>query len=106
MLWLLRPVGASSRYEFVDDRGVTEGVLHSRFMDTKVVFDQMGQSLRLSRIRRAVDQLDRASDIELDLRGTPYEIQVWNLLREIAVGELRSARGEVGHARRDCSDQY
>jgi AraC family transcriptional regulator of adaptative response/methylated-DNA-[protein]-cysteine methyltransferase len=24
------------------------------------------------------------------LRGTPYEIQVWNLLREIAVGETTS----------------
>jgi AraC family transcriptional regulator of adaptative response/methylated-DNA-[protein]-cysteine methyltransferase len=26
----------------------------------------------------------------LDLRGTPYEIQGWNLLREIAVGETTS----------------
>ena len=35
-------------------------------------------------------QVLRPSDIALDLRGTPYEIQVWNLLREIAVGETTS----------------
>ncbi|HWO00070.1 MAG TPA: methylated-DNA--[protein]-cysteine S-methyltransferase, partial [Blastocatellia bacterium] len=60
------------------------------FMDAEVVFDQTGLSLLLSCIRRAVDQPDGGSDIELDLRGTPYEIQVWNLLREIAVGETTS----------------
>ena len=87
-------VAASDRgvvaLEFVDDRNVTEELLRSRFMDAKVVFDQAGLSLLLSCIRRAVDQPDGGSDIELDLRGTPYEIQVWNLLREIAVGETTS----------------
>ncbi len=87
-------VAASDRgvvaLEFVDDRNVTEELLRSRFMDAKVVFDQTGLSLLLSCIRRVVDQPDGGSDIELDLRGTPYEIQVWNLLREIAVGETTS----------------
>ena len=87
-------VAASDRgvvaLEFVDDRNVTEELLRSRFMDAKVVFDQTGLSLLLSCIRRAVDQPDGGSDIELDLRGTPYEIRVWNLLREIAVGETTS----------------
>ncbi len=87
-------VAASDRgvvaLEFVDDRNVTEELLRSRFMDAKVVFDQTGLSLLLLCIRRAVDQPDGGSDIELDLRGTPYEIQVWNLLREIAVGETTS----------------
>jgi len=87
-------VAASDRgvvaLEFVDDRNVTEELLRSRFMDAEVVFDQTGLSLLLSCIRRAVDQPDGGSDIELDLRGTPYEIQVWNLLREIAVGETTS----------------
>ncbi len=87
-------VAASDRgvvaLEFVDDRNVTEELLRSRFMDAEVVFDQTGLSLLLSCIRRAVDQPDGGSDIELDLRGTLYEIQVWNLLREIAVGETTS----------------
>jgi AraC family transcriptional regulator of adaptative response/methylated-DNA-[protein]-cysteine methyltransferase len=76
--------------EFVDDRSVSEELLHSRFMDAKVVSDQTGLSLLLSRITRAVEQPDRGFDIERDLRGTPYEIQVWNLLRKIAVGETTS----------------
>src|SRR5882672_1636856 len=87
-------VAASDRgvvaLEFVDDRNVTEELLRSRFMDAEVVFDRTGLSLLLSCIRRAVDQPDGGSDIELDLRGTPYEIRVWNLLREIAVGETTS----------------
>jgi AraC family transcriptional regulator of adaptative response/methylated-DNA-[protein]-cysteine methyltransferase len=76
--------------EFVEDRDVAEELIRSRFMDANVVSDQAGLSLLLSRIRRAVDQPDSGSDIKLDLRGTPYEILVWNLLREIAVGETTS----------------
>jgi AraC family transcriptional regulator, regulatory protein of adaptative response / methylated-DNA-[protein]-cysteine methyltransferase len=76
--------------EFVEDRDVAEELIRSRFMDANVVSDQAGLSLLLSRIRRAVDQPDSGSDIKLDLRGTPYEILVWNLLREIAVGETMS----------------
>lgn len=76
--------------EFVEDRGVAEEVVHSQFSDASVVFDQAGLSLLLSRIKQVIDQPDSGSDIELDLRGTPYEIQVWNLLRKIAVGETTS----------------
>src|ERR1700682_5192085 len=76
--------------EFVDDRGVSEEVLHARIPDADVVFDQEGLSSLLSRIRQIVDQPQSGADIELDLRGTPYEIHVWTLLREIAVGETTS----------------
>ena len=88
--------------EFVDDREVAEKSFHSRFMDAKVVSDQTGLSLLLSRIRRVVDQ---HSDIELDLRGTPYEIKVWNLLREIAAGETTSYGALAAKlGRRDARD--
>jgi AraC family transcriptional regulator of adaptative response/methylated-DNA-[protein]-cysteine methyltransferase len=73
--------------EFIGSREVAGKMLHSRFGNANVVPDQAGLSWLLSRIRQVVDQPDRGSDIELDLRGTPYEIQVWNLLREIALGE-------------------
>ena len=76
--------------EFDDDRDVAEELFHSRFPDADVVSDQEGLSLLLSRIRRIVDQSHSGSDVDLDLRGTPYEIRVWNLLREIAVGETTS----------------
>jgi AraC family transcriptional regulator of adaptative response/methylated-DNA-[protein]-cysteine methyltransferase len=76
--------------EFVDDRDVAEELFHSRFPDADVVSDQEGLSLLLSRIRRIVDQPHSGSDVDLDLRGTPYETRVWNLLRKIAVGETTS----------------
>ncbi len=82
-------VAASDRgvvaLEFVDDRNVTEELLRSRFMDAKVVFDQTGLSLLLSCVEFASRNRGRRDD------------------------ELRSARCEIGHARRarrDCSDQY
>jgi AraC family transcriptional regulator of adaptative response/methylated-DNA-[protein]-cysteine methyltransferase len=87
-------VAASERgvtaLEFIADREIAEKRLQSRFMDAKIVADQAGLSLLLSDISRVVDRPDLGSDIALDLRGTPYEIRVWNLLREIAVGETTS----------------
>jgi AraC family transcriptional regulator, regulatory protein of adaptative response / methylated-DNA-[protein]-cysteine methyltransferase len=84
-------VAASDRgvvaLEFVDDRDIAEEVFHSRFSGADVVSDEEGLSLLLSRIRRIVEQPHSGSDVDLDLHGTPYEIKVWNLLREIAVGE-------------------
>ena len=76
--------------EFVDDRDVVEELFHSRFPDADVVSDQEGLSLLLARIRRIVDKPHCGSNVDLDLRGTPYEIRVWNLLRKIAVGETTS----------------
>jgi AraC family transcriptional regulator, regulatory protein of adaptative response / methylated-DNA-[protein]-cysteine methyltransferase len=76
--------------EFVDDREIAEKSLHSRAPDGEVVADQMRLFLLLARINRIVDWPEDVSDIPLDLIGTSYEIQVWNLLRQIAVGETTS----------------
>src|ERR1700755_60363 len=75
---------------FIADRETAEKSLQSRFMDAKIVADQAGLSLLLSDISRVVERPGLGSDIVLDLGGTPYEIRVWNLLREIAVGETTS----------------
>ena len=89
-------VAASDRgvvaLEFVDDRNVTEELLRSRFMDAKVVFDQTGLSLLLLCIRRAVDQPDGGSDIELDLRGTA---RLMKSRCGICFAKSRSARRRV-----------
>jgi AraC family transcriptional regulator, regulatory protein of adaptative response / methylated-DNA-[protein]-cysteine methyltransferase len=87
-------VAASERgvtaLEFIADRKIAERSLQARFTDAKIISDQAGLSLLLSDIGRVVDRPDLGSDIALDLRGTPYEIRVWNLLREIAIGETTS----------------
>jgi AraC family transcriptional regulator, regulatory protein of adaptative response / methylated-DNA-[protein]-cysteine methyltransferase len=76
--------------EFVDDRESAEKSLHSRAPDGEVVADQMRLFLLPARINRIVDWPEDVSDIPLDLIGTSYEIHVWNLLRQIAVGEPTS----------------
>ena len=76
--------------EFVDDHGVSEELLRSRISDADFVLDEEALSSLLSRIRQLVDEPQSGVEIELDLRGTPYEIRVWTLLREIAVGETTS----------------
>jgi AraC family transcriptional regulator of adaptative response/methylated-DNA-[protein]-cysteine methyltransferase len=76
--------------EFVDDREIAEEVLHSRDPSAELVADQMRLFLLLARINRIVDWPEDVSDVPLDLIGTSSEIQVWNLLRQIAVGETTS----------------
>jgi AraC family transcriptional regulator, regulatory protein of adaptative response / methylated-DNA-[protein]-cysteine methyltransferase len=76
--------------EFFDQRDVVEESLHARFLNARLVCDQEGLALLLARIQRIIDEPQGSSDVELDLRGTPYEIRIWNLLREIAVGETIS----------------
>jgi AraC family transcriptional regulator of adaptative response/methylated-DNA-[protein]-cysteine methyltransferase len=76
--------------EFVDDREIAEASLRSRDPDAEVVADQMRLFLLIARINRIVDWPEDVSDIPLDLIGTSYEIEVWNLLRQIAVGETTS----------------
>ena len=55
-----------------------KGCFTREFPDADLVFDQEGLSSLLPRIQQIVDQPQNGADIELDLRGTPYEIQVWN----------------------------
>ena len=63
-------------------------------------------------LRQAVDELEQyfagerqTFDIELDLRGTPFQLQVWRLLRAIPYGEtstygrLAEKLGDPGKAR-------
>jgi AraC family transcriptional regulator, regulatory protein of adaptative response / methylated-DNA-[protein]-cysteine methyltransferase len=76
--------------EFVDDREIAEESLRSRDPNAEVVPDQMRLFLLIARINRIVDWPEDVSDIPLDLIGTSYEIEVWNLLRQIAVGETTS----------------
>jgi AraC family transcriptional regulator, regulatory protein of adaptative response / methylated-DNA-[protein]-cysteine methyltransferase len=76
--------------EFVDDREIAEEALHSRDPNADLVADQMRLFLLLARINRIVDWPEDVSDVPLDLIGTSSEIEVWNLLRQIAVGETTS----------------
>jgi AraC family transcriptional regulator, regulatory protein of adaptative response / methylated-DNA-[protein]-cysteine methyltransferase len=93
--------------EFVDDRDIAEESLHSRDANAELVVDQMRLFLLLARINRIVDWPEDVSDIPLDLIGNAYEIQVWNLLRQTAIGDTTSYRALAvnmgGHDARDVT---
>ena len=41
----------------------------------------------IDRVKRAFEEPGFDPELPLDLRGTPYEVKVWSMLRSIPVGE-------------------
>jgi AraC family transcriptional regulator of adaptative response/methylated-DNA-[protein]-cysteine methyltransferase len=73
--------------EFSSDRAATEGALRDRFPEANVVDGQQDLAGVLDQVRRAIEEPGFDPGIQLDLRGTPYEIEVWSMLRTIPAGE-------------------
>jgi AraC family transcriptional regulator of adaptative response/methylated-DNA-[protein]-cysteine methyltransferase len=74
-------------FEFANQRPAMEAALHARFPDSETVSDASGLAERVGAMAQLVEQPGLAPDIPLDLRGTPYEINVWQMLRDIPVGQ-------------------
>jgi AraC family transcriptional regulator, regulatory protein of adaptative response / methylated-DNA-[protein]-cysteine methyltransferase len=73
--------------EFSSNRSATEHALHARFPEADVINSQQDFSEVLEAVRRAIGEPSFDPAIPLDLRGTPYELTVWSMLRAIPVGE-------------------
>jgi AraC family transcriptional regulator of adaptative response/methylated-DNA-[protein]-cysteine methyltransferase len=73
--------------EFSSSQAASEDALRARFPEADVIDDQRGLSDVLEKINRAIERPGLDPAIPLDLRGTPYEIQVWSMLRAIPVGQ-------------------
>ena len=73
--------------EFASHHTAMEDALRIRFPDADLVDDQDGLADVLDKVGRAIEQPGFDPGIPLDLRGTPYEVGVWSMLREIPVGE-------------------
>ena len=80
----------------VEFGGVQEGVMRARFPDTDLVEDPAALQATLGRLGELIEHPARDCDFALDLRGSAFELKVWNALREI------SGRND-GNLRRDCS---
>jgi AraC family transcriptional regulator of adaptative response/methylated-DNA-[protein]-cysteine methyltransferase len=69
-----------------------------RFPDAEIVEDPAALAGTLGRIAGLIDHPGRdaglARDLPLDLRGTPFELQVWEALRRIPAGRTASY-GEI-----------
>ena len=64
-----------------------ENALRVRFPDADVVDGQTDLANVLEQVSRAIEQPGFDPGLPLDLRGTPYEIKVWTMLRSIPAGE-------------------
>jgi AraC family transcriptional regulator, regulatory protein of adaptative response / methylated-DNA-[protein]-cysteine methyltransferase len=73
--------------EFSSNHPATEGALRIRFPEADVIDSQQGLIDVLERVNRAIEEPGFDPAVPLDLRGTPYEVEVWSMLREIPVGK-------------------
>jgi AraC family transcriptional regulator, regulatory protein of adaptative response / methylated-DNA-[protein]-cysteine methyltransferase len=73
--------------DFSSDRPAAQTALYARFPDADVIGDEPGLREVIERVTRAVEEPGFDPAVPLDLRGTPYEVGVWSMLRAIPVGE-------------------
>ena len=73
--------------EFSSNHSETEEELRFRFAEADVIHKQEDLTDVLEKVQRVIEEPGLDPSVPLDLRGTPYEIVVWLMLREIPAGE-------------------
>jgi AraC family transcriptional regulator of adaptative response/methylated-DNA-[protein]-cysteine methyltransferase len=76
--------------EFTAQHSAVEDALRVRFPEADVLADQEGLTDVLEKVARAIEEPSFDPAVPLDLRGTPYEVRVWSMLRDIPLGETSS----------------
>lgn len=79
--------------EFGSDRAFMLNALRARLPQAELVEASSELMDVLSEIVRAIEDpaaCESTIHVPLDLRGTPYEVQVWSMLRSIPAGETTS----------------
>jgi AraC family transcriptional regulator of adaptative response/methylated-DNA-[protein]-cysteine methyltransferase len=64
-----------------------EDALRLRFPEADIIASEQELTDVLEKVQRVIEAPGFDPAIPLDLRGTPYEIEVWSMLRAIPVGE-------------------
>lgn len=78
----------------VEFGAMSEADLRARFPDAALVEDPAALHQTLGRLADLIEHPERDSDLALDLRGTAFELKVWNALRDIPAGTTASY-GEI-----------
>jgi AraC family transcriptional regulator, regulatory protein of adaptative response / methylated-DNA-[protein]-cysteine methyltransferase len=76
--------------EFSSHHSASEDTLRARFPEADVIGRQEELTDVLAKVERAIEESDFDPAVTLDLRGTPYEVEVWSMLRAIPSGETTS----------------
>lgn len=74
---------------FGDDEEALLAELSSRFAAAELQRDQTGLGDWLEAVVAQLQEPSRASSLPLDLRGTAFQLRVWQALQQIAPGETR-----------------
>lgn len=76
---------------FGDDDASLTADLAARFADTPMASDETALAPALETVVRLVDARGGdADDVALDMGGTPFQRRVWQVLRDIPVGQTAS----------------
>lgn len=73
-------------FEFAEREAETVEALRARFPDATLERDDTGLVATLGKLAEIIDHPDQDFAIALDIRGTDYQKQVWDILREIPAG--------------------
>jgi AraC family transcriptional regulator of adaptative response/methylated-DNA-[protein]-cysteine methyltransferase len=73
--------------EFRSHRSAMEDALRIRFPDAEVIDSRDELTGVLEKVEQAIEEPGFDPGVPLDLRGTPYEVGVWSMLRGIPQGE-------------------
>jgi AraC family transcriptional regulator, regulatory protein of adaptative response / methylated-DNA-[protein]-cysteine methyltransferase len=73
--------------ELSERHAETEEALRRRFPQADVSDGRERLTDILDEVRRSIEEPGLDPALPLDLRGTPYEVEVWSMLRAIPVGE-------------------
>ena len=76
--------------EFARERRELVTSLRARYPELDFILDQEGLAGAVSEAIQVIENPGHDQGIPLDLRGTPYEVRVWRMLREIPSGETTS----------------
>jgi AraC family transcriptional regulator of adaptative response/methylated-DNA-[protein]-cysteine methyltransferase len=77
-----------------DSGGAASHILHERFPDAELVEDAAALRETLDGLVLLIDHPEMAPALPIDLRGSDFERQVWQALREIPAGKTVSY-GEI-----------
>jgi AraC family transcriptional regulator, regulatory protein of adaptative response / methylated-DNA-[protein]-cysteine methyltransferase len=81
-------------FEFGDDRAALLDRLQQRFPAAQLDEDSAGLAATLDQLAAVVDAPRRDPGLALDLRGTAWQLRVWEMLQNIPAGET-TTYGEI-----------
>jgi AraC family transcriptional regulator of adaptative response/methylated-DNA-[protein]-cysteine methyltransferase len=79
---------------FADPAAATSDRLRARFPDAEIVEDAAAMRETVDGLVGLIEHPEATPALPIDLRGSPFELRVWNALREIPAGETVSY-GEI-----------